>query len=342
MSDALFRRIELLADRAPSLADLEYHRLAPIAARRWRRLGRPVPAELVTQERLAAAAALAVPVLLERVRAASDGPLLVIKGPEVARLYPDPALRSMGDVDIVVLNADRTQRRLMAAGFREVGEPELFRDIHHLRPLLLPGLPLLTEIHHSLKWIEQLEPPGTAKLLAAAVPAPYGVDGVLALPPAHHAILLAAHAWAHRPLGRLGDLLDVALTAREADPAELDQVADDWGVSRVWRTTRLAACAVLGHGSKPLSLALWARHLDRARERTVLESHLQACLSPLWGLPALRATREALGTITADLLPKGGERWPSKLNRTRVAARNAFIGKSRHDRTIVHDSTGGR
>ena len=37
---------------------------------------------------MAAATAMAAPALLERIRAASEGPLLLVKGPEVARLLP--------------------------------------------------------------------------------------------------------------------------------------------------------------------------------------------------------------------------------------------------------------
>ena len=34
--------------------------------------------------------------------------------------------------------------------------------------------------------------------------------------------MLAAHAWSHQPLGRLGNLIDVAVTLHRADEAEVD------------------------------------------------------------------------------------------------------------------------
>ena len=109
------------------------------------------------------------------------------------------------------------QAALLAAGFVEVGEAGRYEDIHHLRALWWPGLPLVVEIHDRPKWPDGLTGPSTEELLAAAVPARLGVDGIGALPPAEHALLLAAHAWAHEPLGRLGQLVDVAATLRRTD-----------------------------------------------------------------------------------------------------------------------------
>ena len=70
--------------------------------------------------------AMAAPALLERIRTATEGPLLLVKGPEVARLYPDPALRCFRDLDILVPDAPATQRQLLAAGFQETGDPSLY------------------------------------------------------------------------------------------------------------------------------------------------------------------------------------------------------------------------
>ena len=154
-----------------------------------------------------------LPLLLERIRTATEGPLLLVKGPEVARLYPDPALRSFRDLDILVPDAPATQRQLLAAGFQETGDPRLYEQIHHLRPLFWPGLPLLVEVHSSPKWIASLDPPPAAELIRTAARSQAGPPGVLAPSPAQHALLLAAHAWAHRPLSRLRDLIDIAVVA---------------------------------------------------------------------------------------------------------------------------------
>ena len=98
-----------------------------IAARAWRRQGRPVPDELRLDERIAAIRTLGVPVLLRRIRAAYDGTLILMKGPEAAARYPDPALRPFCDLDFLVDDPAAAHRALMAAGFVEVGEPHVTR-----------------------------------------------------------------------------------------------------------------------------------------------------------------------------------------------------------------------
>ena len=109
--------------------------------------------------------------VLERVRTACDGPLVLMKGPEVAARYPDPALRGFRDVDLLAPDAPTVQRQLVAAGFEPVGVPEKYAAIHHLRPLAYPGLPLLVEVHDRPKWPARLRLPDKAELLGTAVPA---------------------------------------------------------------------------------------------------------------------------------------------------------------------------
>ena len=340
-ADALFDRVETLVDRSPSLADLRHHRIELLAAKSWRTRGRPVPAALVADERLAAAREIAAPALLERVSAASEEPFLLVKGPEVARLYADPSTRTFHDLDLIVEDAPALQRRLLRAGFEEVGDPALYEDIHHLRPLVWPGLPLLVEVHHSPKWVEGLRAPSAGELLAAARPRCGGPRDVLVLPHAQHALLLTAHAWAHRPLSRMRDLLDVAVTARAAGCDELEGLAASWGLCRVWTTTARAIERVLGDGPAPGSVLLWARHLPAAREQTVLESHVQNWLAGLWALPTTRGLRSAMAAVRTDLVPEDEESWPAKLARTRSALTNASVRKSQHDEALA-SMKGGR
>src|SRR5262245_28971607 len=92
--------VHRLLDRADQ-AGLVFHRPEPLAARRLRALGEEPPEELVETERLGTAFALAGAAHLARARQAVDGPLLVVKGPELAAFYPDPALRISRDLDLV-------------------------------------------------------------------------------------------------------------------------------------------------------------------------------------------------------------------------------------------------
>lgn len=327
---ALWETVDALVDRAPSLIDLKSHRLELFAARRWRALGRPVPAELLEKERRAAIHTLAAPVLLERVRQAYDGVIVPLKGFDVAAHYPDPALRPFGDLDLLVLDAPAAQASLIAAGFVEVGDPAAYADIHHLRPLRWPGLPLVVEIHSRPKWVDGLpSPPPTRELLAAAETA--GGGSVRRLPPAHHALVVAVHSWAHEPLRRLRDMIDVAVMADAAGRGEVAALAREWGIERLWGASIGAADAVLRGRKRRGALMLWTQNLEKVRERTVFESHLQRWLSDFSIMPFGAAVARVPATIQRELLPKATEDWRTKLVRMARAIRNASRRRSVHE-----------
>jgi putative nucleotidyltransferase-like protein len=335
MADHLWQRVNALVDRAHDLAALREHRLELIAARRWRELGRPVPPALVEDERRAAVVTMTAPLLLEKVRAAADGPIVLFKGPEVAARYPDPALRPYGDLDILVPDAVAVHGALKDAGFREVLDPALFVDIHHLRPLHIPPLPVLLEVHSTPKWVDRLEPPPTSVLIAGAVPSSLDVDGILTLRRDHHALVLAVHSWAHEPLRRVLELIDIAAMIEGLDRSELRTLAESWRVERVWDTTLAVTDAVLGDRREPLPLRLWAPNLPAVRRRTVFESHLERWLADFWALPAGAALRTAAVSTWRALCPTEGESWREKLVRARLAMRNASTPRSEHERVLA-------
>lgn len=170
--------------------------------------------------------------------------------------------------------------------------------------------------------------------MAAAVPSATGVGGVLAPAAAHHALLLAAHSWAHEPLRRLRDLVEVAAVASEADPGEIRSVARTWGVERLWETTERATDAVLLGRSRPWPLRTWARDLPELRRRTVLEGHLERWLSDFAVLPLHAALKRVPRTLWAEIAPENDEGWRRKLARVRLALKNAFLARSEHDRQL--------
>ena len=192
--------------------------------------------------------AAAARTLLSAVREAYDGQMLLLKGPEVAACYPDPALRPSKDLDILVDNAEGAQRALLAAGFEPGGASgdDYYVGLHHLRPLRMPGeTAAFVEVHRRPGWVKFVDPPTTRELLAAATEGATGVPGVLALPPPHHALVLAAHSWDERPMRRLLDLIDIAAVTTGRDRAEIHALASGWGLSRLWRTTAAAVDATL-------------------------------------------------------------------------------------------------
>jgi hypothetical protein len=337
----VWEAVDRLIDRARGWPDLRAHRLHLLAARRFRALGQPVPEDVASDEAIAGVMAIATPLVLERARDASGQPLVVLKGPEVAARYPDPALRSFIDLDLLVADPDRAQAALLAAGFEEAPDPpwafrrrdeDLFAGRHHARPLYIPGLPLRLELHRRPSWPRWLEPPATEPLLAAAVPSATGVEGVLTLAPLHHAPILAAHSWVHEPLGRARDLLDLVLVADGLDRGELARVAHSLGIARLWNATIACADALLStDGRRTSAQRIWARNLASVRERTVLEAHVQNWVSCLWTLPPRQGVRQAARNVLWDLRPAAEEPWRAKLRRSARAVGHAFARKSRHD-----------
>jgi hypothetical protein len=330
----LWAAVDALVDRAARVSDLTFHGLHLLAVRRYRETGRLVPRDLQAAEREAVILTLVAPVVLEQVRLAYDRTIVLMKGPEAASSYPDQALRPFRDLDLLVPDAQEAQSALLAAGFVTAGSPVPYRDIHHLQPLRLPGAPLLVEVHDRPKWPAGLPGPSRAELLASAVPGSTGIAGILALPAELHAMLIAAHAWAHAPLGRLIQLVDLAAVTAGLNRSELDRTAARLGMERLWKTSMDAADALVEGRAATLPLRLWARSLRAAREPTVLESHLGRWLPPWWALPAREALRANAFTISRELGRLRNEPWRRKLRRTLRALRNAGRPLSDHNRTL--------
>ena len=305
------------------------HKLAPLAAWFMHERGEPIPPAFATAERGASVARLAARPLLERIRASCDGPLVLIKGPEVAGRYPGQS-RYFFDVDLLVPDPWETQRALLAAGFVEDGE--FYEDAQHLRPLRWPLLGLKVEIHKHPSWPKRLEPPRPEEILEAALPSACGVEGIDTADPARHALIVAAHAWKEDPLGTMRDLVDVAALAADASEPELDRLADAWGLGKVWRTTRDTAHAVIEGQPLPRAVRVWARHLETLRERTLLESYLRQWLQGFWKLPPRDAWLETRDAVRRQLRPRAGEPRRRKLRRSAYALLHVRRPHSVHDR----------
>jgi hypothetical protein len=203
---------------------------------------------------------------------------------------------------------------------------------YHLQPLAWERLPLRIEIHTRPNWPRDLPWIPVEELFAQAVPEPSFPDGVLVPAPLHHALLLAGHGWTERTFGCLRDLIDVAVMAEGIPAAELQEKADAWGMGRLWAATRRAVETVLYQSRRPpLSLRIWARHLEDARERTVLENHLERVLSPFSALSFRQAGRRSMRMLAAEVRPLEHETWGDKARRAAQAARRAFVPRSDHE-----------
>jgi hypothetical protein len=251
--------------------------------------------------------------LLQQITALCDGPLVLFKGPEVARLYPGSA-RTFGDIDLLAVDAPAVQQALIDAGFVEVDDPDLFVDHHHLRPLKAPVGGLKVEVHTAP--LSPAGPPTLEQILARAVPAGVGVKGLLAPHPVHHAVILAGHAWNHDPLRSLRDLIDIAAMTAGCSDADLARTAEAWELGRVWQTTHDTIEALLGNRPAAAPLRLWARHLPEVRERNLLDNQMMRWLHPFWAASPGAAIAAVGKQFHLTFLPAPGESWRMKLLRT--------------------------
>ena len=328
---SLWTNVARLIEHAPRESDLRYHGVDLLAAQHDRRLGRTPALHTIAAARTAAATSLIAPLVLQRALAAVKGPVVLMKGPEIAAYYEDSLTRPYRDIDLLVEDADAAWNAMLEAGFEPTGDPELYIGIHHLRPLVLPGLPLVVEVHHEPKWLDGMAPP-TAELLRTAVPSATGIPGLLTLEPARHAVALAVHAWAHVPLSRLGRLIDVAAMSQGLDRSETAAIARAWDVERLWRVTQATIDSLLGRRPRPLAGRIWARHLWSVRERTVLERHLERWLGPFFMLPPARAARVTGQHLAHQFSLDEGETRVQMIRRSARAAADAFKRQSDHDR----------
>ena len=335
----LWDRVDDLVSPDRDLDDLRAHHLQLLAANRWRRLGVPVPEELLVEERGFVARRLAVDVVLRKVRESTGGPIIVFKGPEAAAHYPDAGMRPFVDIDLLVPDPEEARRRLLAAGFVNFGNQEDYYDgLHHVQPLRWSRLPLSIELHYHPNWIIWAPPPPSSQLFEDAVPARVGPSGISALSPAKHALVLAVNSWTDVPLRRVLDLVDIAAVLGTLDPASVQPLADQWDVGHVWKTTISAMNDLLFDGPRPLSVRTWARATASVRDETVGENHVRRLAATFWALPLHRAPRLFLQMLAGEFLPSDAEDWRSKLNRISVALRNAFRRRSQHDLMLGDDA----
>lgn len=296
-ADRLLQRLPFRAANA--------HGVVPLLVERLRERDEAVPDAFLQEERAAKMANAIAPSVLARARDAYDGRMMLLKGPEVSILYPGRA-RMLADLDLLVDDAPAAREALLASGFESADRLEpVSPTFYHVNPVELPGVPLPIELHKSFRWPNGLRPAPNEELFEAAVPATVDVPGLVAPARAHHAVLLAVHAWAERPLGRLRDLIDVAVMADGIDHAELTQIAARWGWDRVWRATTEAIGWLFDENVKPTSARVWARHLGQLRAPTAVDRQLAYWLSPLWALPAHAALREIAFLMKKALFAPG-------------------------------------
>lgn len=318
----LWDRVEELVDRAPTSEALRLHRLHLIATRIRSRRGESIPSGIADEWRGRTLIALTARPVLERVRDAYDGRLLLMKGPETSSRYPDPTDRPFRDVDILVDAPHSAQRSLINAGCLEFGG----RAPHHLPALYWPDVTLLIELHSRPKSPAWLPEVSADMIFGHATASRTAIDGLLAPDPAAHALLLAAHGWAHDPLRRLRDVIDIAAILQDADRSRTSAYARERGWDRLWNVTAAVTDAVTTDGALPRWLSLWTRHLLSARDRTLLEHQLAQLVAPACSVPARQAPRLLARHVRDIVAPRADEPWAHKVRRSGHALPRAAGG----------------
>ncbi|HEU5209718.1 MAG TPA: nucleotidyltransferase family protein, partial [Longimicrobiales bacterium] len=153
------RRIagRMTADEWQSLFDeAVYHELEPILHWRFEQIGVVLPDAVrrLLEERTGVHALRSRLLLVElgdllRALAGAGVPVILLKGAALAAgVYPDPALRSMGDIDLLVRERDlpRARDAAIRLGYRPEGEAAE----HHLPPLRRPGATMV-ELHSHIE-----------------------------------------------------------------------------------------------------------------------------------------------------------------------------------------------
>ena len=295
----LWTNLDRIIDAAPDAGALRSHGLGPIAAWRMRERGEPVPPDIDLLAHGAAYAAVTAAPLLQKVIDILQEPVLVLKGPEVARLYPERTLRTYGDLDLLVADLPAAERKLLDAGFGELMPNRKVEGHHHDSPLGLGNLALAIELHRSPGWLRWLTPPSDAELLHDAVPSATGVVGACTLPPEATALFLASHTWRHTPYTSIIHLVDIELIRQQTDPAAVMSLARKWGMERVWAFL----CAMIDwyiyqDDRAPGPLHRWgADHLRNVGEQSVLRFYLAN-----WGRGLAAPTHlEQIETIAHDI-----------------------------------------
>ncbi len=284
---------------------------------------------------------IATPVVLAKARAAYDGSLMLMKGPEVAAHYLHPSDRVFRDLDLLAADAPAAQRALLDAGFVELDDPRAYDERQHLSPLAWPGIPLVVEVHRHPNVPSWLPPVRVSEILEASTPSETGISGLLAPAHAVHGLLLAAHSWNNHPIGRISDLIDLAAIMTPNERPAAEQLAARWGWERIWRASTAASDAILNDNVRPpRSFGTWARHLPATRDRTVIENHLARVAAPICALPP-RSWPRGVTIALRDAAKRGDdERWSRKLWRARLALAHAFMEQSVHDQRLEVEGRG--
>lgn len=246
--------------------------------------------------------------------AAVEVPVLVIKGPVLGSYYPDPALRTYYDLDVLVPEArlNVAEEALGGLGYHYDQPREWWRELsYHLPPMLNNGERLTLELHWRL---DHEQPSGRlpiGDLWTRAVPWSLGGHYALRLDDVDVVLYLCQHAVVqHRLQLGLRPLCDLVQVTKDWDRARwrmLAERAEEYGLSRpVFLALVLAA--------RLMDLAVPAESMSTLRPQAG-DPLPEEAVDKLLG-PTIRATgRVPLAVVRAGMKPTTAKRLRHLLSR---------------------------
>jgi hypothetical protein len=164
-----------------------------------------------------------------------DRPITLLKGMSIShQYYPEPQLRIMRDIDILVHENDlaTVENRLQSLGYRQKSTlpPEYYREHHHSMPFFHPQKGIWMEVHTQLFRHDnsraKIAAFSSASIQQEMCVSRFGDFDVLRLSPELQLAYIASH-WANdfKPVGGLIPMLDIIyLLQHEGAKLDLDKL----------------------------------------------------------------------------------------------------------------------
>jgi Uncharacterised nucleotidyltransferase len=244
------------------------------------------PDECSRRRRAHARSILVAETLLSEVCERSEQPVMLMKGLEVAQVYPSPTYRPFRDVDVLIPEPIPLWHDLVSRGFRQNPRRRFDIDHHHLPALVSPYGDVGIELHHRPNVPRWGHIP-TDLILKTAEPSRTGIVGLHRPRDDIHALLMAMHCW-KGGFVRVRDLFDAVLLA-SVSPIPVSKTAQSLGLHRFWTWTVRLAESELFETSTRATRTLTRVLLPPVRTRS--QSKRSRLLAPYLVRGPLRVTR---------------------------------------------------
>lgn len=206
------------------------------------------PDEVQRGRRAQARSILVAETILDELCTRVEQPVVLMKGLEVAQLYPAPTHRPFRDVDVLMQDPTPVWHDLVGRGYRKSPRRRFDIEHHHLPALVPPYGVVGIELHHRPNVPRWGHIP-VGLIFDTAEPSRTGIPGLQRPRDDVHALLMAMHCW-KGGFARVRDLFDALLLA-SVSPVPVGDTAEDLGLQRFWQlTVRLSEAVLFGTSTR--------------------------------------------------------------------------------------------